>query len=112
MLVERVVESLGVAAGIERENAGVDAAAAQLRQQRQEVLFGAADPFDLDDVQDLHRERTPAYTRSTSSTMRDVENLSRIRSAPGAAQLSASRTVVLQLAQARSEVGDGTNRND
>ena len=42
-VVERAVEALGVAARVERENAGVDAALAQRGQERQQVLLGAAD---------------------------------------------------------------------
>ena len=53
--VELAVEARRVGARhVEPEEAGVDAARPQGRQQRQEVQLGAADAGDLVDVEDPH----------------------------------------------------------
>ena len=69
-LVERPVKPLGVAAGVEREEARIDTALAQGRKQREQMLLGAADPLHLRRVQHLHASRILRYRRSTSSTIR------------------------------------------
>ena len=101
-LVERVVEPLCVAARVERENARVDAALAQRGQQREEVLLGAADALHLDQVQDLHRAGSLRRARSMSSTMRAIENRSRIRSRAGSPSAARSAGSSAQLARARA----------
>ena len=53
--VERLVEARRVGAGhVEAEEAGVDAALAQRRQQREQVALRAADAGQLVQVEDLH----------------------------------------------------------
>ena len=53
--VELHVEAGRVAAGdVEAEEAGIDTALAQSRQQRQQVALRAADAGDLVQVEDLH----------------------------------------------------------
>ncbi len=54
--VESLVEARRVAPGhVEPEEAGVDAALAQRRQQREQVPLGAAHAGQLVEVEDLHR---------------------------------------------------------
>ena len=56
-VVERPVEALGVGACVEGEHPRIDAAVAECRQQREQMLLGAADALHLDQMENPHRSR-------------------------------------------------------
>ena len=58
---------------VEPDEACVDAPCSQRRQQPEQVLLGACDAGDLEEVHDPHRASRLRYRRSTSSTIRSFE---------------------------------------